>query len=296
MRLFNFKNLSSITAILVLLLSCRGPSPEGDKTPPKEAEEVENQEETKDQKSESLVWHFEDDFTAAEQSRLQKWIHKVFSATEQVLGKYPFPVHIYFHDAGSSNEPVPWAHTRRAPHQEAHFHVDLDFNNEEFMNDWTAPHELSHLSIPFLGRENAWFAEGYASYWQYQIMHELGVLSKKEMEKEYELQWVKNLGYISHDENYIEIVKAQRKKHNYPAMYWGGAYYFYVYAQALTDQGTSFSEVMHAFLKCCRFGPKTYDGIVQQWDELSGLDFGSETLEYFESHTGAEVLEQYPYQ
>ena len=46
------------------------------------------------------------------------------------------------------------------------------------MNDWTAPHEMSHLAIPYIGEKEVWFAEGFASFMQYQVMMEMGVMTK----------------------------------------------------------------------------------------------------------------------
>lgn len=276
--------------VCCLLLSCNGD--DNSIINKRQVDENENIEEWNETQ---IHWHFEDVFTVKEKERLENWIRKVYNATEKTLGKYPFPVHVYFHDAGTSSEPVPWAHTKRYPTQQVHFYVDLNYTDQEFLDDWTAPHEISHLSIPFLGKENAWFAEGFASFWQYQIMHTLGVLSEVEMENEYQRQWKKNLHHIKGAKPYLICVQKQRNFHNYPAMYWGGAYFFYVYHKKLINENKSFHGVMKAFLKCCRFKCDDYPSIVEKWDKLSNMKACNSLLKDFESWNCDQILEKYSF-
>jgi len=37
---------------------------------------------------------------------------------------------------------------------------------------------MSHLAIPYVGEKEVWFAEGFASFMQYQVMMEMGVMTK----------------------------------------------------------------------------------------------------------------------
>ena len=99
----------------------------------------------------NFIW--EDDFTAKEQEMVKTWLQVTALSTAQTLGSYPFTVNLYIHKK-TANEPVPWARTVRDNEQAIHFHIDTKFSLEEFQTDWTASHELSHLSIPFIGKEN----------------------------------------------------------------------------------------------------------------------------------------------
>lgn len=112
----------------------------------------------------SIVWHWEDSFSPGEKKNVENWLLNVTGAVETTLGVYPFDLHFYLHRQNGSSEPVPWAHTRRDNNQGVKFYIDPSFAPGSFTEDWTAPHEISHLSIPYLGRQHAWFAEGYASY------------------------------------------------------------------------------------------------------------------------------------
>ena len=82
---------------------------------------------------------------------------------ERSIGSYPFTVTYYLSRKDNASEPVPWANTVRSGEQAVEFYVDPSYDLSEFLADWTAPHEISHLSIPYVGRSNMWFSEGYAS-------------------------------------------------------------------------------------------------------------------------------------
>ncbi len=128
-----------------------------------------------------IEWHWEDEFSTAERDKVEDWLNSVTGAVESTLGVYPFTVHFYIHRRKGSSEPVPWASTRRQYVQGVDFHIDPSFSLQAFLDDWTAPHEISHLSIPYLGQEQSWFAEGYASFMQYQVMQKLGICSEQEV-------------------------------------------------------------------------------------------------------------------
>jgi len=118
-----------------------------------------------------VKWKWEDKFSQTEQDSLKLWINTTMKGIEDLVGAYPFEISIYFHKSKSTREPVLWAHTVRGEEQAVHFYVNPTyFSYQDFISDWTAPHEISHLILPFLGKQNSWFAEGFASYMQYRVM------------------------------------------------------------------------------------------------------------------------------
>jgi len=133
------------------------------------------------------------------------------------------------------------------------FYINPDFDYEVLLADWTAPHEISHLSIPPVGRKNAWFAEGYASYMQYQIMQELGIYTEEEIAEKYQIK-IENIrsdysDQLIFSENAIRL----GNQYNFRAMYWGGAKYFLHIDQLLKEQeGTNLNDLIKKYQSCCR--------------------------------------------
>jgi len=234
-----------------------------------------------------LTFHWEDRFSQAEQQKLTRWLTETHRALVELVGPLPFTTHLYMKRT-SAAEPVPWAHTERSNIQGVHFHVDPSFSLQAFRKDWTAPHELSHLILPYVGRNNSWFAEGFASYMQYQVMHQMGVLSTQAMKKRYSKNLSKAKGRYAYTHMPFAKAAAQlRAERNYPTMYWGGAAFFLQADDALKSRGQAgLVEALRRYTHCCRMRGDTLATVVSSLDELSGGTEVSELLSTFRNRAG----------
>lgn len=227
-----------------------------------------------------LVWHWEDRFTSEEKTKLTAWIETVVAGVEELVAPYPFDVHIHFYRT-TRGSPVPWANTIRSRRQGVNFHVDANASEAALRADWTAPHELSHLLIPYLGRQNSWFAEGFASYMQYQVMHSLGDLTDEQMRARYQERIDRaERRYDMNEMPFAEAAPKLRARRQYPTMYWGGAVYFLRVDRELRERDQSIPEVIRSFVECCR--SKRYDlkGLAAELDRLSdGTSFTDQLSE-----------------
>jgi len=241
-----------------------------------------------------IVWHWEDEFSAEERSMVREWLSLVTLSTEKTLGVYPFDLHFFIHRRNGSHEPVPWASTRRHSLQGVDFHIDPSYSLQAFLDDWTAPHEISHLSIPFLGNDQAWFAEGYASFMQYQIMQTLGIFSPSELRAIYAEKIERCRSSYDRDEDFVTVARELRSKNRYPDMYWGGASYFMQIDQVLQDDhGQSLTGLIKEYLLCCRPDDKDLDGLINTWDHLLGDDIFSELLHRYRHAPASTILNDY---
>lgn len=234
---------------------------------------------------------FEDHFSADERARLSAWIQETSAALESLVGPFPMPVSIHFHRRDNAAEPVPWAHTRRSRVQGVHFHVDTRFEPDAFREDWTAPHELSHLVLPYLGRPHAWFAEGFASYLQYRVMQAMGVLTPAEAQARLQRNIdsaARNYDYP--DQPFASAAPRLHEEHRYPVMYWGGAAYFLQVDAALADRGTNLLAVLEQYMACCRRNRDSLEGLLQALDRLSDSTLFSRCLDRFRSRPGFPAI------
>lgn len=216
-----------------------------------------------------LVW--DDQFSADEQAKLTSWLRETYAGLESLVGKLPMGVTAHMHRRDHSREPVPWAHTERDNQQGVHFYVDPGFSLQAFRHDWTAPHELSHLILPYVGRGNAWFAEGFASFMQYQVMEAMGVLSEADAARRYREHLERAAsGYGYPRQSFVEAAPKLRASRQYPVMYWGGAAYFLQVDQALRDSGTSLAAVLRDYVRCCRQNRDSLSDLIARLDRLSG--------------------------
>jgi hypothetical protein len=116
-------------------------------------------------------WCYEDRFSGSEKENLQEWIQHAEEGLTALVGPLPYTYRVHFHRMNRGKGPTPWANTDKRRGRAVHFHVNTAYSWRTFQKDWTASHELSHLMFPYLGTRGKWFAEGLASYLQYQIMY-----------------------------------------------------------------------------------------------------------------------------
>jgi hypothetical protein len=179
-------------------------------------------------------------------------------------------VSAYLHRRDGAREPVPWANTQRYRGQGVHFHVDPSYSLEAFRRDWTAPHELSHLILPYVGRQHAWFSEGFASYMQYPVMQAMGVLSESDAIRRYQRNFERAArGYGYPQRPFVEAAPKLRSDGQYRVMYWGGAAYFLQVDEALRESQSSLPAVLRTYVDCCRRDRAALNALITELDRLS---------------------------
>jgi hypothetical protein len=241
----------------------------------------------------SIVWHWEDEFSIEEQGKVEDWLNSVTGAAESTLGVYPFTLHFYIHRRNGSSEPVPWASTRRHSVQGVDFYIDPSYSLQSFLDDWTAPHEIGHLSIPYIGREQAWFAEGFASYMQYQIMQKLGICSEQQVMEIYAEKIDRVRPYYNRDQDFVSVAKDLQSRNRYSDMYWGSASYFMQIDKRLTvEHGQEFTGFIKEYQLCCRLKDESFEELIESWDRLLGEPLFSNMLQSYQTGPASEILNQ----
>ncbi len=213
-------------------------------------------------------WHWDDRFSEQEKSGLTAWIEQSMGGLGALFGEVPQTWHVHFlrHPA---SEPVPWAETNKGRGPRVYFHVDTRHPWSAFRQDWTAPHELSHLLFPYLGEDSRWFAEGIASYLQYQVMYANGVLSWKQAIARYADRFRSARSDTNSGD--LSIVEQGERGGGYVRLYWGGAAYFLHADRALfLGKGKRLNDIIRLYMACC-YEPFGVDarGMIREFDRLS---------------------------
>jgi len=223
-------------------------------------------------------WHWDNSFSEQEKSGLVQWIEEVFGGMSRLLGEPSDTFHVHFlrRNAG---EPVPWAETNKGSGRRAYFHVDTQYPWSAFREDWTAPHELSHLLFPYLGEDDRWFAEGIASYLQYLVMYASDVLNWDQAVDRYEDRF--RSARAERGFGNMSIVEHSRRASSggYVRLYWGGAAYFLEADRRLyRETGRRLTDVIQQYGECCyQAWNVDAQGMIRQFDRLSGTHVFSDT-------------------
>ena len=238
-----------------------------------------------------IVWYWKDEFSDFEKFKLKKWINNTLEATEKVLGAYPFTVHCTFH-LSDANHPVPFGKTsRRNGINEVHFYVNPSFELADYEKDYTAQHEISHLSIPFINRKNLWFSEGYATYLSRLIMVEQGYYTLAEFDSLYfhKIQNFPNV-FNSSTLTFTQVMDSLMAHHYYSHIYFGGSSYFYQVDKELQAIGQSLSTVIQAYQKQNRLLDKRLVHVLASFDEISNSRIFTRTYDLYCNQKCCEVL------
>jgi hypothetical protein len=241
-----------------------------------------------------LFWNYESEFSTQEKKKLRSWIIQVVEATTRTIGDYPFDLHFYFRRS-ESNRPVSFGHTIRGPEQAVRFYVNPSFSLDDLLADWTAPHEISHLSQPFVGKKNKWFSEGYATYMSRQIMIEMGYYTDAEFDSLY----LTKIGatkkyYGSQTSTHIEVSDSLVRNHSYGDMYWGcSSFFFTVDLQLQEKHGKRFKDVVKDYQACCRLEDKALKSIIFSYDKLIEDTLFTSLMKRYRNDPSYKVMEDF---
>jgi hypothetical protein len=108
---------------------------------------------------------------------VRQWLTRAATAVTTLYGEFPVPhAQIVVVPGTRGSEPVPWAYVLRGGAPAAHFFINQRRPLAEFLTDWTAVHELSHMLLPYVRPEDAWLSEGTASYYQNVLRARAGMI------------------------------------------------------------------------------------------------------------------------
>lgn len=219
----------------------------------------------------ALIWHWQDDFSPQEQQKIQQWLCQNYQQVNDLIGPYAAKAEVYLYRRDGANEPVPWAHTDRGGDQQIrlqqlHFYVDPAFSLAQFLADWTAVHEFSHLALPLLDRSDQWFAEGFASYLQVQIQQQQGLLH--DPGSYYRLKLQPQLGLLRQEQPMIPLLQQLLRERRYKAAYWGSVLWFIEAETLLAERGTDWFSLIRQYQQQHRFRDQDLAAVVASFDLL----------------------------
>lgn len=282
--------------LIFLFIGCTEASEEKEDTPSNTADEsIATIEENANvlidstEASHDYLFHWETEFDEDEKSRMTTYVGAVRKGVEAYFGEYKFPVNVYFHKLESS-EPIPWAHTVRSNEQGVHLHVDLSFSDEEFLKDWTAPHEISHLALPFVGRKNMWFSEGFATFMQHQVLLEMGTWTQQEVDDKFKRKFERHKDHYNSNKSITELSLELRSQGQYGALYWGGVSYFYYVDKLLAEKGVSFRSVLQAYQSELRLKDNSLLDVINSLDALSKTTVFSDLIKKYRNDEAREIF------
>ena len=120
---------------------------------------------------------------ALDEDVILDWLRATATDVTLTYGRFPNPgAHIIVMPIGSrrwsSNSAVPFGRVIRDGGEVIELFVNPNKPIDEFLDDWTATHEFSHLMLPYVGSRHKWISEGFAQYYQNVLLARSGAYTQ----------------------------------------------------------------------------------------------------------------------
>lgn len=215
--------------------------------------------------------------SAATQANLRRWIAHSAGLLDQVSGGLPVAsVQVLVVPLpGGAGGPVPWGQNTRAGGGGVHFFVHPQLPYQDFIDDWTAAHEFSHLLHPYFGNRDRWMGEGLASYYQNVLRARAGDLRADQ-------GWERLLAGFERGRNdpaqalaLSEVAQTMRQRHAFMRVYWSGAAYWLAADVDLRQRSggaLTLDDALTRFARCCLPARQQWSAMAfaERLDQLTG--------------------------
>lgn len=212
----------------------------------------------------TLLIDWRGDFDAAEREKLKAWMSSVASTVRLLNGDLPRPIIRIALQPNPSRSAVGFAQVLRNQPEGVLFYVNPAYPLNEFITDWTAYHELSHLFIPFPGFKDVWFSEGLASYYQNILQLRAGLLTPEQTRQKFQAAFERGRADNQHSDLTLgELSPVMRERRAFMRVYWTGALYFMeadIQLRRLKKPMT-LDDVLRGFGACCLNKPGRWNGL-----------------------------------
>jgi hypothetical protein len=114
---------------------------------------------------------------------IMDWVQATAKDISLAYGLFPNPspqVVIIPVTSRRSSSPVPFGRVIRDGGETVELFINPTMPQEDFLGDWTATHEFSHLMHPYLHSEYRWITEGLAQYYQNVLLTRAGAYEELE--------------------------------------------------------------------------------------------------------------------
>ncbi len=154
---------------------------------------------------------------------IRAWLTSAADVAGKLTGFFPVAhAQIIVVQVPSSESPVPFGMAYRGGGASVILLVAANANIEELRTDWVAIHELTHLSLPFIRERDAWFSEGYATYFQEALLMHAGLRSEADVRAALAASFerARNAGT---GRTLADETRARHTTRAYRRIYWAGA-------------------------------------------------------------------------
>lgn len=171
---------------------------------------------------------------------------------------------------GRGGDPIVFGHTVMKDGPGIELFLRADATDAELRDDWVAVHELVHLAMPAVPREDAWFSEGWATYLTEVLKSRAGLHGEVDA-------WSELAGGFASGERargglaLREESARMHRRHTYHRVYWAGAALAFLADEELRRTTEGRLRLDDALRELRRL-ERTDDRVVPAMEQMARLD------------------------
>ncbi len=213
---------------------------------------------------------------AVDRDTVLRWLRATATDVSLTYGRFPNPspfviVTPIASERRWSNSAVPFGRVIRDGGETVELFVDQTRPLADYLGDWTATHEFSHLMVPYLNSEARWISEGFAQYYQNVLLARSGAYDQ-------ELAWQKivsglNRGAASQPGLSPNQAADRGRRGARMKVYWSGAALALMADVELRERSggkESLDTVLDSLQACCLPSDRVWTGL-EFFDRLDAL-------------------------
>ena len=206
---------------------------------------------------------------------IARWLETVGTAVADIHGRFPAPrAMVLLVPAAGGDRPIMHGNVGRGGGASVMLVVNSDATLEDLLDEWVTPHELSHLAMPFVRREDAWLSEGVATYYQEVLRARAGtrepVDAWRGLDSGFESGRNGGTGRPLREES-----RTMFQTRSFRRVYWSGTALALLYDVSLRRRGGEVGSLDVALTRlgrCCGQRNEAWSaaGVVRQLDRITG--------------------------
>ncbi len=221
----------------------------------------------------SIQYH--NSLNEADRKSINRWLNVVTGALLTVYGDLPKDkIQVTINRSSRRSSPVPWGQVDRGNPVNVLLVVNPEFSYSQWVNDWTAYHEFSHLLLPYRGYGDLWLSEGLATYYQNVIQARGGRFNEKEMWRRIVTGFER--GSMDQQWNHASLTEVSDnlgETRQFFRVHWSGVLFWLTADTLLRKKGDdTLDSVLYELKNCCGQRLMSAEEIVLKLDELTGGD------------------------
>lgn len=203
---------------------------------------------------------------------VQDWLPAAAEAASHLFGEFPVPraLVVLVPAPRDASDPVPFGLTGSGGGASIMLVVRADASTDELRRDWVAPHEFTHLALPWTRRRDAWFGEGLATYYQEVLRARAGLQTEVQAWAALDDGFRRGAAEPPSEATFAEESGNMFVSRNFQRVYWAGAAFALVADVLLRREDSSLDDALGSLRACCRAGIWDATDVIERMAEPLG--------------------------